>query len=87
MRKAASAKIFIMPRKMAGSEMALTAAPMSVVLSEVDDGEDDDDNVGVSRANGGGGGGANGDGGGGAYKTTVVGTTTLSAVTSESPEL
>ena len=63
-----------------GRVMALTAAPMSVVLSEVDDGGDDECDVGVGGAKGGG-------GGGGAYKTTVVGTTTPSAVTSESPEL
>ena len=58
--------------------MAPTAAPMSVVLSEVDDAGDDDD-VGV--------GGAKGGGGGGAYKTTVVGTATPSAVTSDRPTL
>ena len=57
---------------MAGSEIAPTAAPISVVLSEVDDGGDDDDDV-------------DGGGGGGAYKTMVVGATTPSAVTSESP--
>ena len=66
--------------------MALTAAPMSVVLSEVDDAGDDED-VGVGGAKGGGDGGAKGGGGGGAYKTTVVGTTTPSAVTSDRPEL
>ena len=81
MRKAASAKIFIMPRKMAGSEMALTAAPMSVVLSEVDDGGEDEDDACVGV------GGAKGGGGGGAYKSTVVGTTTPSAMTSDRPEL
>ena len=57
-----------------GRVTAPTAAPMSVVLSEVDD--DDDEGVGGAKG-----------GGGGAYKTTVVGTTTPSAVTSESPEL
>ena len=77
-----------------GRVMALTAAPMSVVLSEVDDAGDDED-VGVGGAKGGGGGGAKGGGdggakgggGGGAYKTTVVGTTTPSAVTSDRPTL
>ena len=59
-------------KRIPGRVMALTAAPMSVVLSEVDDGGDDDDDV-------------DGGGGGGAYKTTVVGATTPSAVTSESP--
>ena len=56
-----------------GRVMAPTAAPMSVVFSDVDD---DDEGVGGAKG-----------GGGGAYKTTVVGTTTPSAVTSESPEL
>ena len=65
-------------KRIPGRVMALTAAPMSVVLSEVDDAGDDED-VGV--------GGAKGGGGGGAYKTTVVGTTTPSAVTSDRPEL
>ena len=74
-------------KRIPGRVMALTAAPMSVVLSEVDDGGDDECDVGVSGAKGGGGGAKGGGGGGGAYKTTVVGTTTPSAVTSESPEL
>lgn len=59
--------------------MALTAAPMSVVLSEVDDGVGNSDDAGV--------GGAKDGGGGGAYKSTVVGTTTPSAVASDRPEL
>ena len=73
-RKAFRANIFMANKTIPGRVMALRAAPMSVVLSEVD--EDDDGGLG----------GAKGGGGGGAYKTTVVGTTTPSAVTSERPD-
>jgi len=46
-RKAFRANIFMANKMMPGRVMALTAAPMSVVLSEVDDGGDVEDDVGV----------------------------------------